>query len=112
MTNDNNTRRSFAVLDIEVLNDREFYATYAALDLRAAELRWPFRRVCSASVLTFSITEDELFEFGHLDSFADADDEVVITKLFNRLRELPTYQVVTWGAQPRPPDSAHGRRGS
>jgi len=95
--NDNNTRLSFAVIDIEVLNDRETYATYAKLDPRAAELRWPFRKVCSASVLTFSITEDGLFEFGHIDSFADGDEKVVITKLFNRLRELPKYQVVTWG---------------
>ena len=97
MTNDNNARLSFAVLDIEVLNDREAYATYAALDPRAAELRWPFRKVCSASVLTFSVTENGLFEFGHLDSYAGADEKEVITKLFNRLRELPGYQVVTWG---------------
>lgn len=97
MTNDNNARNSFAILDIEVLNDRDTYATYAALDPRAAELRWPFRKVCSASVLTFSITADGLFEFGHMDSYADADEKVVITKLFNRLRELPGYQVVTWG---------------
>ena len=96
MTNDNNARLSFAVLDIEVLNDREAYATYAALDPRAAELRWPFRKVCSASVLTFSVN-DGLFEFGHLDSYASADEKEVITKLFNRLRELPGYQVVTWG---------------
>ena len=97
MTNDNTVRLSFAVLDIEVLNDRELYATYAALDPRAAELRWPFRKVCSASVLTFSVTENGLFEFGHLDSYAGADEKEVITKLFNRLRELPNYQVVTWG---------------
>lgn len=97
MTNDNNVRRSFAVLDIEVLNDRKSYATYAALDPRAADLRWPFRRVCSASLLTFSIGEDGLFEFGHMDSFAGADEKVVVTKLFNRLRELPDYQVCTWG---------------
>lgn len=97
MINDNNARRSFAVLDIEVLNDREAYATYASLDPRASELRWPFRKVCSVSVLTFSITEEGLFEFGHMDSFVDADEKVVITKLFNRLRELPKHQVVTWG---------------
>ena len=97
MTNDNNVRLSFAVLDIEVLNDREAYATYAALDPRPAELRWPFRKVCSASVLTFSVTENGLFEFGHLDSYASADEKEIITKLFNRLRELPQHQVVTWG---------------
>jgi hypothetical protein len=97
MTNDNTARRSFAVLDLEVLNDRQAYATYATLDPRAAELRWPFRKVCSASLLTFSIAENGLFEFGHMDSYADVDEKVVITKLFNRLRELPGYQVVTWG---------------
>ncbi len=97
MTNDNTARRSFAVLDIEVLNDREAYATYVALDPRAAELRWPFRRVCSASLLTFTIDEGGLFQFGHMTSYADADEKVVITKLFNRLRELPDHQVVTWG---------------
>ncbi len=89
MTNDNTARLSFAVLDIEVLSDRQAYATYARLDPRAAELRWPFRRVCSASLLTFSVTEDGMFEFGHIDSYADSDEKVVITKLFNRLRELP-----------------------
>ena len=62
----------------------------------AAELRWPFRRVCSASLLTFTITEHGLFEFGHMNSYADVDEKVVITKLFNRLRELPDHQVVTW----------------
>ena len=97
MNNDNNARQSFAVLDIEVLNDLETYATYAALDPRAAELRWPFRKVCSASVLTFSVTEGGLFEFGHMNSYAGADEKDIITKLFNRLRELPNHQVVTWG---------------
>ena len=97
MTNDNNARLSYAVLDIEILQDREAYAKYAALDPRSAELRWPFKKVCSASVLTFSISEDGLFEFGYLDSLADADEKVVITKLFNRLRELPHHQLVTYG---------------
>jgi hypothetical protein len=97
MSNDNNTGRSFAVLDIEVLNDREAYAKYAKLDPRAADLRWPFRKVCSASVLTFTITSDGLFEFGHLANFASSDEKEVLIKLFNRLRELPGYQLVTWG---------------
>ncbi|MEJ7776844.1 MAG: hypothetical protein WKF52_05560 [Sphingomicrobium sp.] len=96
MTNYNTARRSFAVLDIEVLSDRQAYATYAKLDPRAADLRWPFRRVCSASLLTFSVTEDGMFEFGHMDSYADADEKAVITKLFNRLRELPDHVCVTW----------------
>ena len=97
MINDNNTRHSYAVLDIEALADREAYAKFAALDPRPAELRWVFKKVCSASVLTFSVTEDGLFEFGYLDAYADADDKVVITKLFNRLRELPSHHVITWG---------------
>jgi hypothetical protein len=96
MTNDNTDHRSFAVLDIEVLTDKKAYSIYAALDPRAAPSRWPFSRVCSASLLTCTITEDGFFEFGHMDSFADADEKVVLTKLLNRLRELPGYQVVTW----------------
>ena len=97
MTNDNNTRRSFAVLDIEVLNDNDAYAKYAALDPRAAELRWPFRKVCSASILTFSVTEDGSFDFGHLNSFAGDEEKEVLGKILCRLRELPGYQLVTWG---------------
>ena len=97
MTNDNNSRREYAILDIEILQDRKTYAKYAALDPRAAELRWPFKKVCSASVLTFSISEDGLFEFGHLSSFASEDEKEILGKLFNRLRELPGYQIVTWG---------------
>ena len=97
MTNDNNARQSFAVLDIEVLCDLEGYATYARLDPRAAELRWPFRKVCSASLLTFSITEEGLFEFGHMNSYAGSDEKDVLTRLFNRIRELPGYQLATWG---------------
>ena len=97
MTNDNTRRRLFAVLDIEVLQDRAAYAKYAALDPRAAELRWPFKKVCSASVLTFSISEDGLFEFGHLGSFASADEKEVLIKLFNRIKELPQYKLVTYG---------------
>ena len=97
MTNDNDKLRSFAVLDIEVLQDRAAYAKYAALDPRAAELRWPFKKVCSASVLTFSISEDGLFEFGHLGSFASADEKEVLIKLFNRIKELPQYKLVTYG---------------
>ena len=96
MTNDNNAHQSFAVLDIEVLNDLETHGTYARLDPRAAELRWPFRKVCSASVLTFSVNGDGLFEFGHLNSYSGSDEKEVITSLFNRLRELPGYTVVTW----------------
>ena len=97
MTNDNTRRRLFAVLDIEVLQDRAAYVKYAALDPRAAELRWPFKKVCSASLLTFSVDESGLFEFGHLDSFCGADEKEVLTKLFRRIRELPEHQVVTWG---------------
>ena len=97
MTNDNNACKSFAVLDIEILQDREAYAKYAALDPRAAELRWPFKKVCSASVLTFSVTADGLFEFGHLNSFTSGDEKEVLVKLFKRLRELPGHQLVTWG---------------
>ena len=67
------------------------------MDPRAAELRWPFKKVCSASVLTFSISEDGLFEFGHLASFASADEKEVLIKLFNRIKELPQYQLVTYG---------------
>ncbi len=69
MTNDNTRRRLFAVLDIEVISDREAFSKYASLGMPKAELRWPFKTVCSASVLTFSADEFGLFEFGHLDSF-------------------------------------------
>lgn len=31
-----------------------------------------------------------------MDSYTNADEKVLITRLFNRLRELPDYQVVTW----------------
>ena len=97
MTNDNTRHRRFAVLDIEVLTDREAFSKYASLGMPKAELRWPFKKVCSASVLTFSVDEFGLFEFGHLDSFCGADEKEVLTKLFRRLRELPEHQLITYG---------------
>lgn len=90
-------RRSYAVLDVELLNANEEYAVYRKLDPRASSLRWPFRRVCAAALLTFSVDEDDLFEFGHLDSFVGDDEAGLLRALFDRLQFLPDHQIVTWG---------------
>lgn len=96
--NDNRPgRRSYAVLDVELLNALEEFESYKALDRRAADLRWPFRRVCAASLLTFSIDEEGLFEFGHLDSWAGDDEAALLRALFNRLHLLPDHELITWG---------------
>lgn len=96
--NDNRAyRKSYAVLDVELLNDNEAFAKYKRLDFRAASLRWPFRRVCAAALLTFSVDEDGRFEFGHLDSWAGDDEAALLRVLFNRLRMLPEYELITWG---------------
>lgn len=98
ITNDNRPRRrSYAVLDVELLNATQEYAVYQKLDPRACSLRWPFRRVCAAALLTFSVDEDGLFEFGHLDSYVGDDEATLLRALFDRLQMLSDYQLVTWG---------------
>lgn len=99
MTYYNGQSRKFAILDVEVLNAMEEYAAYRRIDPRAAELRWPFRRVCAASLMTFSVDENGLFEFGIFESFAGADEGVLLKQLFMLLRELPDHKLVTYGGQ-------------
>ncbi len=89
--------RQFAVLDIETLNTMEEYAAYRQLDPRAAELRWPFKRACSASVLTFSIDEAGMFGFGKLHSYASADEKQLLRELFTLPYEHRDPTLVTWG---------------
>jgi glutamate-1-semialdehyde aminotransferase len=89
--------RSFAVLDIETLNLMEGYAAYRQMDPRHAELRWPFKKACAASVLTFSVDEHGMFEFGKLHSFASADEKILLRELFTLFHELPEHVCVTWG---------------
>lgn len=97
-TNDNRRdRRSYAVLDVELLNANDEYAAYKKQDPRPAELRWPFRRVCAAALMTFTVTEDGQFEFGHFESWSEGGEAVILRALFLRLRMLPDYQLITWG---------------
>lgn len=96
-TNDNRpVRRSYAVLDIETQDDHLRYHLYSRLDPRPAKLRWPFKLVCSAALLTFSVDEDGRFEAGQLDSWADDDEGAVLRAVFDRLHLLPDHQLVTW----------------
>jgi hypothetical protein len=95
--NDNRpVRRSYAVLDIETLDDHERYSSYCRLDPRPAKLRWPFKRICAAALLTFSVDEDGRFEAGHLDSWSGDDEAALLRALFGRLQLLPDHQLVTW----------------
>lgn len=88
---------SYAVLDVELLNANDEYAAYKKQDPRPADLRWPFRRVCAAALMTFTITENGEFEFGHFESWSKGGEAVILRSLFLRLRMLPDYQLVTWG---------------
>lgn len=90
------SRKHFAVLHIEVINAMAAYANYRRLDPGAAQLRWPFKKTCAASVLTFSI-QDGVFEFGTLRSFAAADEAALLRQLFVLLRQLGDHTLVTWG---------------
>lgn len=92
-----NRREWFAVLDIEMLNLTDAFAAYEKLDPRAARLRWPFRSACAAALLTFSVSEEGEFEFGHLDSWVGDDEAALLRALFNRLKMLPDHRVCTWG---------------
>lgn len=93
---DRPTRRSYAVVDIETLDDLDAYETYRKLDPRPANLRWPFKRVCAAALLTFSVDEEGRYESGHLDSWAGNDESALLRALFTRLHLLADYQLVTW----------------
>lgn len=96
MTTYKQPRKTFAVLDIETLNTMEEYAAYRQMDPRFAELRWPFKKACAASVLTFSIDEEGLFSFGKLHSFASANEKQLLGQLFTLLHEHPDHTLVTW----------------
>lgn len=95
--NDNRpNRRSYAVVDVETLDDLEAYDTYRKLDPRPANLRWPFKRVCAAALLTFSVDEDGRYESGHLDSWAGNDEGALLGALFTKLHMMADHQLVTW----------------
>lgn len=87
----------YAVLDVELLNANEEYAAYKKQDPRPADLRWPFRRVCAAALMTFTVTENGEFEFGHSESWSQGGEAVILRSLFLRLRMLPDYQLISWG---------------
>ena len=90
------TRRYYAVVDIETLDDLEAFDKYERLDPRPAHLRWPFKHVCAAALLTFSVDEEGRFESGHLDSWAGDDEAALLGALFTKLRLMDDYQLVTW----------------
>jgi hypothetical protein len=95
--NDNRpTRRSYAVVDIETLDDLDAYDTYRKLDPRPADLRWPFKRVCAAALLTFSVDDEGRYESGHLDSWAGDDEAALLRALFNKFHLLMDHQLVSW----------------
>lgn len=94
--NDNRTSRSYAVVDIETLNLKD-YETYARLDPRAAPLRFPFKSVCATALLTFRVDEEGLFEFGSIHAAAGDDERALVRDLFDRLRMLPDATVCTFG---------------
>lgn len=94
--NDNDGSRSFAILDLEFLALHELYGKYARLDPREASLRWPFKSVCAAALLTVTVTAEGLLEVGRLDAWSGDDEGALVRALFNRLDELPQHTVVTW----------------
>lgn len=90
------SRKQFAVLNIVALNAMAAYANYRRLDPHAVQLRWPFKKTCAASVLTFSM-QDGVFEFGTFRSFAGPDEATLLRQLFAFLRQLSHHTVLTWG---------------
>lgn len=96
-TNDNRPiRRSYAVVDIETLDDLEGFDKYEKLDPRPANLRWPFKHVCAAALLTFSVDDEGRYESGHLESWAGNDEAALLGALFTKLRLTEDCQLVTW----------------
>ena len=86
----------FIVLDVETLNDTRLYHRYFTRDPRPAPLRWPFRRVIAASVMSI-VVENGVWQVDAFQSFAAEDDRTVITSLFKWIIERPDHRVVTWG---------------
>ena len=84
------------ILDVEYLGDRQLYHRYRMSDPRPAKLRWPFRRVVSASVMAVRIDEG-VWQVEDFRSFAGADDRVVVRALFDWILERPTHGLTTYG---------------
>jgi len=84
------------ILDVEYLGDRQLYHRYRMADSRPAKLRWPFRRVVSASVMAVRIDEG-VWQVEDFRSFAGADDRHVVCALFDWILERPTHGLTTYG---------------
>lgn len=95
--NDNRHSRTYAILDIETLFLLDDYARYQKLDSRAAEIRWPFKSVCAAALLTFTVDAEGIFSFGGMHAWAGDDESQIVRQLFDKLRMTPDATIVTWG---------------
>lgn len=94
----------------------EARANCRRLDRNGAQLRWPFKKTCAASVLTFAVQEG-MFEFGTFKSFAAGDEAMLLRQLFGLLQQLGDHTLVIWGGfdpfnpAPRSGDAARGAEG-
>lgn len=84
------------VLDLEFLPDEKLYARYVKLDPRPARIRWPFKRVVAATVMTLSV-EHGLLQVEHFKTFTGSDEGRLVSLLFAYLNERNSYRLVTWG---------------
>ncbi len=84
------------ILDVEFLGDRQLYHRYRMADPRPAKLRWPFRRVVSASVMAVRIDQG-VWQVEDFRSFSGADDRLVVRALFDWILERPTHGLTTYG---------------
>lgn len=85
----------YIVLDCETLNDTRLYDRYRTRDPRPAPLRWPFRRVVSASVMAITV-EHGIWQVDAFRSFVGGDDRNVVARLFSWMIERPDHRLVTW----------------
>lgn len=85
----------FFILDVEYISDLQLYGRYRRADPKPASLRWPFRRVASASVMAVSINEG-IWEVTDFRSFTGPSDRKIVRELFDWILERPAHRAVTW----------------
>jgi len=88
-------RNRHIILDVEYMADVQLYARYVRRDPHPSSLRWPFRRVVSASVMAVSV-ENGVWEVEEFRSFVDSEERTLVRDLFDWIIERPSYGLTTF----------------
>jgi hypothetical protein len=103
------SNRKVTFIDVEALRDEKLHEAYLAIDRNAADKtdcnghvrhRIACKRVIAAAAFDLEVLSGGAIAIGGLrawDEYGYGDEQEVVARLFEHLRERPDTHVVTWG---------------